>query len=250
MSNTVSFSTVEFNNPDKFLPSGVCFIDDDLFWIKPAYAAWKDTEEPPEILAARISGIYDITPLLPNMKRIANDSSSTKHQKEYIDKFTTASKTLAQWLQSYQSDALGTKTVNNWKETCNTLIDNPHFDDEWSLPAFFTPYILINAGMHLNSSLTQAQQHTLNEPNSGSNRNNSPKPCSQHGKLSTLVPALTKEFLSPNVCGTTITNMCTSPSNHKYGKNIFRMLPSTHGEDFNTLCEKDVTNDENSNNKN
>lgn len=28
------------------------------------------------------------------------------------------------------------------------------------------------------------------------------------------------------------------------------MLPSTHGEDFNTLYEKDVTNDENSNNKN
>ncbi len=97
-------------------------------------------EETAEILAAKIAGVYDDTILLPNMEIIASDPNSTKHQKEHIDEFTTASKTLGQWLQNYQGDAIVTNTVEKWKQTCDRLTCNPHFTDGWSLPAFYPIY--------------------------------------------------------------------------------------------------------------
>jgi hypothetical protein len=48
MSSTVSFCTTakcELNYPDKFLPTGLRFNGDDLLWIRPTYATWKDMEE-------------------------------------------------------------------------------------------------------------------------------------------------------------------------------------------------------------
>ncbi len=143
MSSSTPFCTVakrETNNPDSFLPSNICFNDDDLFWIKPAYATWREMEETTEILEARIAGIYNNVSLPPNMERIANHPASPNHQKEYIDEFVSAAKTLRQWLHNHQGDDRIMDTFNIWTETCDKLIIDLRFTIGWHLPAFYPIY--------------------------------------------------------------------------------------------------------------
>ncbi len=144
MSSTVPFCTIakrKLNNPDKFLPSGIRFDGEDILWIKPAHASWKDMEETPEILASKITGVYDTPlPLPSNMERMANDPEKNQHQKEYIDEYTSVSKILRRWLQNYQEDAAVTDTVSKWMETCDNLTQSPYFTNGWNVPAFYPLY--------------------------------------------------------------------------------------------------------------
>lgn len=68
------------------------------------------------------------TPTSPNIRKSTSMNLSPPY------------KTLGRWLQSYQGDSIITSTITKWSETCDNLIENPHFTDGWYLPAFYPIY--------------------------------------------------------------------------------------------------------------
>jgi hypothetical protein len=43
-------------------------------------------------------------------------------------------------MERYSYDPMVGETLNNRKETCDRLLENPHFTEGWHLPAFYPFY--------------------------------------------------------------------------------------------------------------
>jgi hypothetical protein len=132
---------LEIDNPASFIPTTLCQRNDELLWIGPAYATYRGTPVTRETIESSFLCDRENVELPPNMEKISQTISITDHQREYIEEYKFAAATLDHWcLHKYDNDQCTVEAINNWKTTCDKLTQNPFFNEDWKLPAFYPLY--------------------------------------------------------------------------------------------------------------
>jgi hypothetical protein len=145
----------EPNSPDNFLPThygivrmGPGFTRHGCFqngWIAPSYATFGDIPVVGEFLTASLMvrnyRLDELVILPPNMKGVFEAATLTEHQEKYISQYKDAAAIIDFIIRTRQfNDAMMLHAFENWKETCDNLLKNPHFGIGWELPAYFPVY--------------------------------------------------------------------------------------------------------------
>jgi len=114
-------------------------------WIAPAYATFGDIPVVGEFLSVSLivqsARLNEQVILPPYMKELFEASNLTEQQEKYISQYKDAAAIIDFVGRTrHPNDATMLHAFENWKETCDKLMENPHFGAGWDLPAYFPVY--------------------------------------------------------------------------------------------------------------
>lgn len=149
--NYCQISNTELRNPRCFLPTSLSFTrDDNIKWTYCAYASWNGTSTPLEAIKIERHGLprdNTATILPPRMakyeSKIREDEKGKEYIKTYISKYKQANADIQQWYAVQTPNEYTETAIENWKLTCDNLLDDRDFNTQkdWPLPAFLPWYI-------------------------------------------------------------------------------------------------------------
>ena len=133
-------------SPHNFLPVSLKQQRGTLQWTAPGYATYGTTPTNDCIqyssCAVYCYKLEQTVVLLPNMQKIYESNSSIANShKSYIAQFKNAAATIDHYFKTnLPNDRTFERAISEWKNTCDKLVENPHFTNGWDLPAFFPFY--------------------------------------------------------------------------------------------------------------
>lgn len=132
-------------SPWSFLPTSLEQHEGSLLWTKPGYATYATTPTNDNIqyssCAVYCYKLEQTVFLPPNMQKIDESNNAEASHKSYIAQYKNASATVEHYFKTHLPDNRNfERAILEWKETCDNLIENPHFSDGWDLPAFYPFY--------------------------------------------------------------------------------------------------------------
>jgi len=152
MANSYTFTTIaegdilhDSKSPWNFLPTSLKQHKGVLMWTAPGYATYGTTPTNDTIqysaCAVYCYKLEEKIVLPPNIKRISQEHNLPEFKRSYIAQYKNAAATIDHYHKTHASDNRNfTNAVSNWRDTCDKLVENPHFAEGWDLPAFFIFY--------------------------------------------------------------------------------------------------------------
>jgi len=129
-------------SPHNFLPTSLKQQGGQLLWTAPGYATYGTTPTNNDIMyssyATYCYKLEEKVVLPPNLQKIHQGENATDSKKQYISQYKNAAATIDHYFKTNPpNDRDFENAISNWKTTCDNLLENPYFADEWDLPAFF-----------------------------------------------------------------------------------------------------------------
>ena len=132
-------------NPWSFLPTSLKQHEGALMWTAPGYATYGTTPTNHRIqyssCAVYCYKLEQTVILPPNLQKIHESRNIASFHKSYIAQFRNATATIEHYFKTnLPNDRSFENAIQEWKQTCDKLVDNPFFSDGWDLPAFYPFY--------------------------------------------------------------------------------------------------------------
>jgi hypothetical protein len=114
-------------------------------WTAPGYATYGTTPTNDRIqyssCAVYCYKLEQTVILPPNLQKIHESRNIASFHKSYIAQFRNATATIEHYFKTnLPDDRSFENAIQEWKQTCDKLVDNPFFSDGWDLPAFYPFY--------------------------------------------------------------------------------------------------------------